>query len=356
MSGYDSEKCGFFTKNLMKWHKHSNFRMMPWKYEKNPYKIWLSEIILQQTRVEQGTAYYNNFLKKFPNIHKLASAEDSEVFKVWEGLGYYSRCKNLIHTARYVSHTLNGIFPTTYEGLLKLKGIGPYTAAAIVSFAYNEPYAVLDGNVMRVLTRFFGLKVPIDTPEGKNQCTHLADILIDKKNAGLYNQAIMDFGATVCKPKSPVCSSCNLSKHCTALLTNETEKFPVKSRKIIKKNRFFYYVVASFKGKFYVRKRVERDIWQNLYEFMLIERAQKSTVDSVLQHKVLKAMGIDTYAFLFASPFIKQQLTHQTIEACFIQIELGKKQHIPGFELVDVKAMKRLAFPKLIKMWIQSLI
>ncbi|MEI2747774.1 MAG: hypothetical protein V9E88_03310 [Ferruginibacter sp.] len=185
---------------------------MPWKEEKDPYKIWLSEIILQQTRVEQGTAYYNNFIRHYPNINQLAAAPESAVFKLWEGLGYYTRCKNLIATAKFISVELKGKFPGTYEDVLALKGVGPYTAAAIVSFAYNQPYAVVDGNVMRVLARFFAIDTAIDSNEGKKIFSTLANQLIDQKNAGLYNQAIMDFGATVCKPQQPLCASCNTCK------------------------------------------------------------------------------------------------------------------------------------------------
>ena len=190
---------------------------MPWKGEKDPYKVWLSEIILQQTRVEQGLNYYKKFISAFPDIRRLANAAEGKIYKLWEGLGYYSRCINLIETAQYISHNLNGNFPNKYEEIRKLKGVGPYTAAAIASFAFNKPYAVVDGNVFRVLSRIYGIDKPIDSTEGKKIFAHLAHELLDKKSPGLYNQAIMDFGATVCKP-TPVCQQCPFNKNCKAFL------------------------------------------------------------------------------------------------------------------------------------------
>jgi A/G-specific adenine glycosylase len=209
-------KCRFFREKLMGWHLESNKREMPWKGEKDPYRIWLSEIILQQTRVEQGWAYYERFLKKFPNISALARASDQVVLKCWEGLGYYTRCRNLIHTARYIAFERNGLFPSTYDEIIQLKGVGPYTAAAIASFAFNQPHAVVDGNVFRVLARYHGLSTPIDRPEGKKLFQSLAQGSLDKDQPGQYNQALMDLGATVCKPQSPNCADCPLRKNCTA--------------------------------------------------------------------------------------------------------------------------------------------
>ena len=189
---------------------------MPWKHEKDPYKIWLSEIILQQTRVEQGREYYNRFVHAYPTVEQLAVAKDDDVYKLWEGLGYYSRCKNLLHTAREIVNKYAGVFPKTYEEIIQLKGIGPYTAAAIASFAFQLPYAVLDGNVMRILSRYFGISTAIDSTEGKKELATLANSLLDTDAPGIYNQAIMDFGATICKPKQPVCTNCLLAENCTA--------------------------------------------------------------------------------------------------------------------------------------------
>ncbi|MCY7291511.1 MAG: A/G-specific adenine glycosylase, partial [Ferruginibacter sp.] len=203
----NSRKRKFFTENLMLWNNKYNRRTMPWKGEKDPYKIWLSEIILQQTRVEQGLEYYNRFLIKYPKVELLAVADENEVFKLWEGLGYYSRCKNLIVSARIIAFNYDGIFPNKYEDILKLKGVGPYTCAAIASFAFNLPHAVVDGNVLRVIARFFGIDTPIDSIKGKKVFNTLAQTLMDTVSPALYNQAIMDFGATICKPQLPLCST-----------------------------------------------------------------------------------------------------------------------------------------------------
>ena len=261
----------FFSSSLLLWNKIRNKRRMPWKGEKDPYKIWISEIILQQTRVQQGLDYYNNFIQQFPDIKSLAVAEEEKVYKLWEGLGYYSRCRNLIETARHIHNNLNGIFPDKYEEVLSLKGIGGYTASAIMSFAFNKPYAVLDGNVYRVLSRFFGIELPINSSEGKKYYATLSQLLLDKKQPALYNQAIMDFGAVVCKPVLPLCNICPLQKKCIAFLENKTTSLPVNNKIIKQKERFFNYFIVRHKQDFYVAKRSGKDIWQNLYEFILIE-------------------------------------------------------------------------------------
>src|SRR5258705_4088207 len=220
-----------FSRILMAWNRKKNKREMPWKGEKDPYKIWLSEIILQQTRVEQGLKYYENFIMAFPTIEKLAKAKEERVYKLWEGLGYYSRCKNLMITARNIVNNYNGKFPDDYEQIIKLKGIGPYTASAIASFAFDQPFAVVDGNVFRVLARVFGIKKAIDLPDGKRHFNDLAGRLLDKKNPGIYNQAIMDFGATVCKP-IPNCTHCPFNKVCKARLNDSIEELPIKLKKL----------------------------------------------------------------------------------------------------------------------------
>ena len=242
---------------------------MPWKGEKDPYKIWLSEIILQQTRVEQGLKYYERFVANFPDVHKLAKAKDEKVYKLWEGLGYYSRCKNLLETARFISKKLKGNFPDKFEDILSLKGVGHYTASAIASFAYDLPHAVVDGNVFRVLSRVFGIKKPIDSNEGKKLFTQLAGELLDKKHPGIYNQALMDFGAVVCKPY-PLCNSCPMKDHCAAFKNDLIDKLPVKEKKIEIKTRWFNYLVIENNSRFYIRNRIDNDIWNNLNEFVLV--------------------------------------------------------------------------------------
>lgn len=323
---------------------------MPWKGEKDPYKIWLSEVILQQTRVEQGWDYYNKFVKAFPTIKDLASAPDLKVFKLWEGLGYYTRCKNLITTARHITDKYNGVFPTSYEEILKLKGVGPYTAAAIASFAYNLPYAVVDGNVFRIISRVFGMKVPIDSTEGKKQFTSMADELLDRKYPGIYNQAIMDFGATICKPVNPHCDLCPFNKKCIAIKEAKIDQLPVKSKTISKKERWFYYFVFQWNDKIYVRKRSGKDIWQNLHDFLLIEKEKPALIRNLLAEDSFKEMiGAQKIITGKPSAFFRQQLTHQMIRARFIPIQLQHSLSLPGeLRPVSLKALQKLAFPKII--------
>src|SRR5437764_8248712 len=256
-----------FVRKLLHWNQTKNTRQMPWKGEKDPYKIWLSEIILQQTRVEQGSKYYEKFVTCFPNVHALARAEEKKIYKLWEGLGYYNRCRNLIHTARHISRQLKGQFPARYEDLKKLKGIGPYTAAAISSFAFNEPRAVVDGNVFRVLARIFGIDQAIDSTEGKRYFNRLANDLLAKEKAAVHNQAIMDFGAVICKPV-PICELCPFNTSCHAFLNNSISFLPVKIKKAPLRKRWLNYVLIQYKGTVAVRKRIEKDILHNLFEFM----------------------------------------------------------------------------------------
>ncbi len=344
----------FFGKNLMIWHKNDNHRLMPWKEEKDPYKIWLSEIILQQTRVEQGLAYYYTFIKHYPTIEKLAKADENSVFKHWEGLGYYSRCRNLIATARFISFELNGVFPKKYNDLITLKGIGPYTASAIASFAYNLPFAVVDGNVYRILARFFGNHTPIDSLVGKKQFANLAYSLLNKTKSAVYNQAIMDFGATVCKPQLPLCGSCILNTACKAFKENSVALLPIKEKKLIKTKRFFFIVIASFENAVYVRQRIEKDIWQNLWEFISIEHNNDETVvDFVKTTNFRKRIG-SKFILKSISPIYKQQLTHQTIEANFIHISLSASLPSKDYSPVSQKKINTLAFPRLITSYFEK--
>src|SRR5579872_3703919 len=256
-----SSKKALFSDILLKWHKRKNDRKMPWKGEKNPYRIWLSEVILQQTRVDQGWAYYEKFLDEFPTVHHLAIAPEQKVFKLWEGLGYYNRCRNLIATAKKIDAEYNGEFPTTYEEILALKGIGPYTAAAIASLAFGLPHAVVDGNVTRVLSRYYGEFTPIDSTAGKKFYAELAAELLNKEQADIYNQAIMDFGATICLPRNPLCLSCMQRTACQAQQNGWTTQLPVKEKSVSKKQRWLYYfLVETPDGKAYIRQRTAKDI------------------------------------------------------------------------------------------------
>lgn len=322
---------------------------MPWRNEKDPYKIWLSEVILQQTRVEQGLSYYENFLRHFPNIRALADAEDAKVFKIWEGLGYYSRCRNLLAAARSITNKANGKFPDTYAGILSLKGVGPYTASAIASFAYNQPYAVVDGNVFRVLSRFFGISTPIDSSEGKKQFAALAQQLLDKKSPGQYNQAIMDFGATVCKPAAPLCGQCVLNKKCVAFINNEVTKFPVKEKRSTIKNRWFYFIIINYKNKIGIKERVEKDIWRHLFEFPLIEAKQEMSTEAILEVAVEQELVHPNDTIKNISRVYRQKLTHQHIQSVFIYIHTKTKPPQQSKFLWITKAeLSRFAFPKTI--------
>jgi A/G-specific adenine glycosylase len=339
-----------FTRILMDWNRRKNTREMPWKGEKDPYRIWLSEIILQQTRVEQGWNYYNNFISKYPGIAKLAAAPDQEVFKLWEGLGYYNRCRNLLFTARQIQKERKGSFPDTYEDILALKGVGPYTAAAISSFAFNLPHAVVDGNVFRVLARFYGVSEPIDTTRGKQVFTELAEQALDKKRPGLYNQAIMDFGAVVCKPVAPACRICPLQPHCRAYAEGTVNQLPVKEKNLQRKTRWFYYFLFEVKGKVCVHQRAAKDIWQGLFEFYLFEAPEQLRWDEQAVHNWLEEqMGIPGGGTVKIAPVSVQQLTHQQIKGQFIRVSLQQRPaFLKKYQWQPVPALRELPFPKFI--------
>lgn len=339
----------WFSKALKKWHLVENNREMPWKGIKDPYKIWLSEIILQQTRVEQGLAYYNRFIDTYPDVHTLAKAPDNQVFKLWEGLGYYSRCRNLITAAKTISIEHDGLFPASKEGLLALSGIGNYTAAAIGSFAFGLPLAVVDGNVLRVLSRVFGISTPVDTPAGRKALEQLAEQLLDKKEPALYNQAIMDLGATVCKPRQPLCGACPFQHKCLAFETDKIEQLPVKSKKIKQRERFFYYLILESKGKQLVRQRKGKDIWQDLFEFILKE------TDEPVEEKELKSWSFwnlgakkEKTTLLSVSAELVHQLTHQKIRCRIVHLRCASSLKIEGYQWMDISSIQQLAFPRLI--------
>ena len=322
---------------------------MPWKGEKDPYKIWLSEIILQQTRVEQGLKYYEKFILNFPTVNELAAAPDNRVFKLWEGLGYYSRCRNLIATAKMIVKDRKGNFPSTFEDILKLKGIGPYTAAAIASFAFNLPHAVIDGNVFRMLARVFGIEMPIDNTEGKKYFTQLANELLDKKNAGKYNQAIMDFGATICKPLAPLCGTCIFKEDCVAFSTNAVSALPVKEKKMAQKTRYFYFFLIEYKNKLAVRERTGKDIWRHLHEFPLIETIRSENVDFAIRTATQNGWLQNPTEIKGISEAFTQKLTHQTIKSVFILLKALRKPVLnKSFAWVEKDELEKLAFPKIV--------
>lgn len=338
-----------FSKLLLKWHEVDNKRKMPWKGEKDAYKIWLSEIILQQTRVEQGLGYYQQFIDNFPTIKDLAAADERTIFKLWEGLGYYSRCRNLIATARVIAGEHEGIFPDTYEKILKLKGVGPYTASAIASFAFNHPHAVVDGNVYRVLARIFGIEEAIDSTSGKQKFHRLANQLLDQKQPGKYNQAIMDFGATICKPALPLCEQCIFQKYCVAYADNRVALLPVKEKKIKQKSRFFYFFVIQLGNKVALRERTEKDIWQHLYEFPLVELQQADDPKKAIAEAINRSwIGKDAVVEQGALSY-RQKLTHQSITAIFFNMRVNKVPvALHHYSWIEAGKLSAYSFPKII--------
>jgi len=270
-----------FTKSLTQWYLQ-NKRDLPWRNTVDPYPIWLSEIILQQTRVAQGTPYFLSFLNAFPTVFDLANANEEQVLKLWQGLGYYSRARNLHKTAQFVAQELSGVFPPTYKDLLKLKGVGEYTAAAIASFSYNEAVPVVDGNVFRVLSRYFDVETDIAVASAKKEFAALAFELMPKDNPALFNQAIMEFGALQCVPKSPNCGICIFNESCAALQKKKVDQLPVNNKKLKVRNRYFNYLVVSDENEnTIIQKRTAKGIWHNLYEFPLIETDIVEGFDSI---------------------------------------------------------------------------
>ncbi|MFT4061188.1 MAG: A/G-specific adenine glycosylase [Edaphocola sp.] len=334
----------YFTKALLQWHSMENKRSLPWKEEKDPYKIWLSEVILQQTRAEQGRPYYEAFTNKYEDVHALASAPEEEVFRIWQGLGYYNRCRNMLATARHIGKDLNGHFPNKYEDIRALKGVGDYTAAAIASFAYNLPYAVLDGNVYRVLARYFGIGTPIDAPAGKKEFMALANSLLDASNPAAYNQAIMDFGAEICKPAKPLCTDCILNKYCVAIKGDMVGALPVKSKKLQVKQRHFHYLVLETEGMVFICLRKANDIWQNLHEFVLVET--EGNIAETEQWRRFSATATTVSPNVFTN---KQRLTHQVINSHFHVFRYGQQPDITlAGRWIAKGSIKNLAFPKTI--------
>ena len=310
-----------FSNRLIYWYLQ-NDRDLPWRKTKNPYFIWLSEIMLQQTRVKQGLSYYRAFTKEFPTVFDLAKASESEVLKLWQGLGYYSRARNLHFSAKYIANELNGKFPSNYEEIKKLKGVGDYTASAISSICFDEPQAVVDGNVYRVLARYFGINTPINSSKGIKEFKELAQTLIDSKQPAAHNQAIMDFGALHCKPQNPLCETCPLNDSCIALATKTMTELPVKEKKIkIKKRYFNYLVFITVDNQTVLSERKGKGIWQGLYEFPLIE-TEKSISKKELTIQIVENENV----VLFNEKDIVHKLSHQHLYTKFWIVKKSKLQ------------------------------
>lgn len=328
-----------FSNQLIYWYLQKN-RDLPWRKTKNPYFIWLSEIMLQQTRVNQGLAYYLTFIREFPTVFDLANASESKVLKLWQGLGYYSRARNLHFSAKYIANELNGAFPNTYNEIKILKGVGDYTASAIASICFNEDTAVVDGNVYRVLARYFGIDTPINSSKGIKEFKELAQTLIDKKQPGTHNQAVMDFGALHCKPQNPLCETCPLNESCVALQKQTIKELPIKEKKIkIKKRYFNYLVFASDEDMTSLSERKGKGIWQGLYQFPLVESSQSINLESLKsQDKFKEICPIENKLILFNEKEIVHKLSHQHIYTKFWIVN-GNALNLESIKWQDVEKL-----------------
>ncbi|WMI94789.1 MULTISPECIES: A/G-specific adenine glycosylase [Bacteroides] len=343
-----------FSNTIEKWYQEYK-RELPWRESADPYVIWISEIILQQTRVVQGYDYFMRFMKRFPDVATLAQADEDEVMKYWQGLGYYSRARNLHAAAK----SMNGVFPKTYPEVRALKGVGDYTAAAICSFAYNMPYAVVDGNVYRVLSRYLGIDTPIDSTEGKKLFAAVADELLDKKNPALYNQAIMDFGAIQCSPQSPNCMFCPLASGCSALAGGMVAQLPVKQHKTKTTNRYFNYIYVRMGAYTLINKRTGNDIWKNLFEFPLIETPEAVSEEEFPALPELRAMFAEgeTPIVRLVCRDVKHVLSHRVIYANFYMVDLPENsQSFTSYQKIKADELEQYAVSRLVHAFIEKYI
>jgi A/G-specific adenine glycosylase len=325
-----------------------NKRDLPWRKETDPYKIWISEIILQQTRVDQGLAYYHRFTQRFSTVCELAGAEEDEVLKLWQGLGYYTRARNLHSAAQSICLEYKGLFPATYKEILGLKGTGPYTAAAVASIAFNLPHPVLDGNVVRVLARYFGIHEPVHSLKGKNIFQNTASDLMNDVNPGFHNQAVMEFGALQCKPGLPDCQKCPVAGSCYAFQNKQVTQLPLKVKKPVKKKRYFYYYYIENKNTIWIEKRRDDDIWKNLYQFPLVEMTSELNDEEIagLQPRFLNESGLNIKSI--SSP-IKHILSHQELIARLIHIEADDQCRLPeNFLNIQKEEIEIYAIPVLL--------
>lgn len=340
------------TETLVKWYAE-NKRELPWRETVDPYRIWISEIILQQTRVVQGMEYYHRFIRRFPDVESLACASEDEVMKYWQGLGYYSRARNLHAAAK----SMNGRFPTTYQEVRALKGVGDYTAAAICSFAYNQPYAVVDGNVYRVLSRYFDIDTPIDSTEGKKLFAALADEMLDKTSPAVYNQAIMDFGAIQCTPQSPACMFCPLADSCMALSKGTVMQLPVKQHKTKTINRYFNYIYVRMGVCTFIHKRTEDDIWKNLFEFPLVETETDMPEEEFLKSSGFRSLFAEGEEFEVRQVMrnVKHVLSHRIIYTNFYEVVLPEtSRSFSGYQRIPIADLEQYAVSRLVHAFIEK--
>ncbi len=341
---------------LLKWY-HNAKRRLPWRIDTDPYHVWLSEIVMQQTRVSQGIPYFSKLIRAFPAVSDLAGAGEDELLRLWQGLGYYTRARNMLKCARVVSGEYKGVFPDSYEKLLELPGIGPYTAAAIASISFHEPRAVIDGNVYRVLSRIFGINHNMSSVGGSNEFRRLADSLIPSSHPGDYNQAMMELGALVCTPRRPLCSKCPASKYCYANKNSLQDTYPLKLKKSLSRKRNFFYYVVHFKGSILMHKRVNNDIWKGLYEFYLIENSESRENRKAFREQLHIREGDGEFGNK-SSLFISN-LSHQQISARFIHFYIKNitsfSAGLPeGFRFYTRRAIESLPKPVLIHNYLKD--
>lgn len=343
-----------FVAQLIKWYQLQK-RELPWRGINDPYKIWLSEIILQQTRVNQGLPYYLRFIEAYPTVADLANASEAEVLRMWQGLGYYSRARNLHACAKMVVENYDKKFPDTFDELLKLKGIGRYTAAAIASLAFNKPNAVVDGNVYRVLSRVFGIADDISDAKTQKVFEAKANAMIPADQPGDFNQALMDFGATHCTPKKPLCMTCPFQSECFAFNKGMIDQLPVKTKKVKVRKRHFYYLLFEHNGQFLMKERGPKDIWQGLNDFYLIEEKKPITIESVLDKVDLEGITVTD-----SSEPVKHILTHQQIFAQFIRLQVKEMNKFValsndlGLNSFTLKAIHDLPKPVLVNNYLKD--
>lgn len=336
-----------FSDEITQWY-HNNKRDLPWRNTTDAYVIWLSEIILQQTRVEQGMPYFYRFLERYPNVAAFAAAHEDDILKLWQGLGYYSRGRNMLTTARLVNEQYKGAFPNQYEQLIKLKGIGEYTASAISSFAANEAKAVVDGNVYRVLARYFGISEPINSTKGKKLFQETANSILNHDHAGLHNQAMMELGAIICKPKSPACGICPVNTGCYAFLNNATTQLPVKLKTVKVRERYLNYILITDGDKVLMNKRGMKDIWANMYDLPLIETSEMLDPYEVLQLRETRDLFGDEAEIIEVSGPITHILTHQRLKVNFIILKSKGIKLKQEWFYTEVENLKNLAMPQII--------
>jgi len=349
-----------FALTLVEWYK-LNKRQLPWRETNDPYKIWLSEIIMQQTRVNQGLVYYQRFSEHFPSVGMLADASEDEVLKLWQGLGYYSRARNLHFAAKTIVNKFNGQFPQDYTDIIALKGIGPYTAAAIASIAFNQPFPVIDGNVTRVISRWFAITDPINSSLGRKKIETAVTELITGRSPGTFNEAIMEFGALYCKPKNPECESCLFKISCLGFQQGLVDVLPVKLKNPPPKMRYFNYLfITSGDEKHqivYLKKRADGDIWQGLYDFPLIETETETDVNILMNGNTWKEIFYESKPVITKiSREFKHQLTHQRIFAKFVSINIIENPAFPSNSLItaELKNLGKYPIPRLVEQYLNE--